>query len=243
MIGPVSLPIPPLPGDPGGSGGEAPTDAFEAMLATHPGVNPIALPLAVQPDGVRSASAPAAERFNEQGLFGHARLTESPVAPIPGEALRQVDDVRASTFPAFVPDDAASSFGAIRAPAPAGAVHAIVSQRSAPPLVSAEPMKGVAGPAGAPAPRRLPVEKIAAPAIRRPVRQEPAARHSPIQVALSEVERGIQVAVRVDGLGAEERDALRTEIAALLARHGLAHRGIRIAARAGPHMGQGGNGK
>lgn len=56
---------------------------------------------------------------------------------------------------------------------------------------------------------------------------------SAFQVAMRELEHGIHVAVRAEAMDQADREHLRREIAALLSRHGLAPRAIRILAPLG----------
>jgi hypothetical protein len=69
----------------------------------------------------------------------------------------------------------------------------------------------------------------ARPLARRLAIRDPAARNA-VQVAIRELEQGVHVAARAEGLDAAERARLHDEIAALLARHGLSARSIRISA-------------
>jgi hypothetical protein len=96
----------------------------------------------------------------------------------------------------------------------------------------AGPDSAGAGPTGAAVAAPAPIEEAeaadpAAPLERRAHRPTAAAR-SALHVALRELESGLQVAARVEGLDEAERHQLRDEIAALLGRHGLSAARIRI---------------
>lgn len=71
------------------------------------------------------------------------------------------------------------------------------------------------------------VPERALPVARRFALREPAAR-SVVRVVLSELEQGLSISARTEALDASERVRLHDEIAALLARHGLSARAIRI---------------
>ncbi len=77
-----------------------------------------------------------------------------------------------------------------------------------------------------------PDDEAGTPEVRAPrllVRTAAGAR-APLQLVLHALEHGLHVAARVDALDESDRIRLHDEIAALLARHGLAARSIRIAA-------------
>lgn len=71
-------------------------------------------------------------------------------------------------------------------------------------------------------------EASAAPA-RRPLRARLSGQAS-VHVVLRELEQGLHVAARVDGLEESDRERLHEEIVGLLARHGLSARQVAIAA-------------
>lgn len=96
---------------------------------------------------------------------------------------------------------------------------------------SGAPPKVLAGFA-APRPSALEtqVESRSTRPIARSLPVRPPTARTPAYVALQDVEHGIHVAVRANVLDPAEHIRLHDEIAALLARHGLSVRGIRISA-------------
>lgn len=178
---------------------------------------------------------PAARIFNQDGFFGAS--VDAPLSDaVSADALRTqaepgIPSVAAtpalpsSIAPvATLPSTAASTTPG--SPARTGSASAAIlppaHRLAAGPLATPLPMRGIAVDGDAEA-------EVVRPMLRRFVMREPAAR-TPVQVAIRELEQGLHVAARVEGLDAAERLRLHDEISALLARHGRSARSIRLSA-------------
>ncbi len=178
---------------------------------------------------------PAARIFNQDGFFGAS--VDAPLSDVVSAdaAHAQAEPgipsaaVTSALRPGIVLGTALPSAagGTIsRSPMPIGAPSAAIlshANRLPPgPLATPLPTPGIAidGDAEVEAARPLP---------RRFAMREPGAR-APVQVAIRELEQGLHVAARVEGLDAAERVRLHDEISALLARHGRSARSIRLSA-------------
>jgi len=239
MIGPLpQLPFPSQPGPPGPPATDRRSpDLFEqlladaeASLATGPALtdpSPGESPLD------KREADPVAAVFDEFGFFGRAGLLgtqrEPVVAAEPSGAPVPVDDI------AQPPTATAGS-----APAPSRpelthptslpatlpfAEPARVRPRAASSLPGT--VRGIAGIESAP----RDVESDEARTVSRSPTSRPPTAHSPLQVALHELETGIRVAARVDSLDESERKRMREEIVRLLAEHGLTASDLRISGR------------
>lgn len=177
---------------------------------------------------------PAARIFNQDGFFG-ASIDAAPVDPAaapavaipPGAAAGPALPPRETPAPVEMPITelrpvAAGAMPAQSASVSSAAVLPRLSRVQPTPLSTLAAARPVAleteGDAG-------PVKPIS----RRFTLREPSARAA-VQVAMRELEQGVHVAARAEGLDAAERVRLHDEIAALLARHGLSARSIRISA-------------
>ncbi|MEN2709389.1 hypothetical protein ACQKOH_08495 [Sphingomonas sp. NPDC092331] len=252
MIGPLPHTGPMPPEGRGDSAdqqhGQAPSDLFAQLLgaggalaggAAAPGEMPsLAAPEAslLAPDAAgagpaQQALAPRARMFNQNGFFGHAGET-------PGQAvaLGQEDAMRAPV-PGAAPGDLAAGLGreivsggrqeSGAAARPGAAPRpAMRAAGAVPAVVPAAPM-GSAAPAQPPALEDYDAADPVASAQRR-AHRTPSAARSALHVALRELESGLQIAARVEGLDEAERHRLRDEIAALLGRHGLSAARIQI---------------
>jgi hypothetical protein len=174
---------------------------------------------------------PAARVFNQDGFFG-TRI-DAPAMPgpriVPGtvSAAAPLD----SDTPAFEAGIAVqpASAGLDSHAAPVAAAPAEAGQRS--PLQPTSRASGLLTGSGVARPIAFEdgiSAEEAKPATRRAAFREPA--RATIQVAMRELEQGVHVAARAEGLDAAERVRLHDEITALLARHGLSARSIRISA-------------
>ena len=186
-------------------------------------------------DGPAQATA---EVFNQQGLFGTATASAS----------REVGAARRADAPSAAADEPSRWIvDAMPVPAAGGGDHSVQAQASgrsatlaavagaaASIVRQAHPVAGSSASAVAARNVRIETEARAEPAKsaarRLPVRE--AAARSAAQVALHELEQGIHIAARTEALDESERIRLHDEIAALLARHGLSARSIRISAPA-----------
>ncbi|MES2442143.1 MAG: hypothetical protein V4574_04880 [Pseudomonadota bacterium] len=180
---------------------------------------------------------PNAHRFNENGFFGSATGAGSaaPEAEAAAPATAALPPAPSDPAPAATnPLAQAAEAPGLRTPAARrsagdiaipGGVIARGGRTQAAPQAAAVPTRALAFEAGDAAEPAEPVKPVA----RRLTVREPAAR-SVVHVALSELEQGIHVAARADGLDAADRVRLHDEITALLARHGLSARSIRISA-------------
>lgn len=187
---------------------------------------------AVEARAEGSGPAAAAEIFNQQGLLGTATAAGTEAAP-------GVDTRPAHVAPSrrIVEGVAAASAeaGNLQLPAQISHASAVANAVNRPVAPGARSARPAAVPAAGPVavtPSRIDAETSAdpvKPAGRRlPVRE--AAARSAVQVVLRELEQGLHIAARTDALDDAERLRLHDEIAALLARHGLAARSIRISA-------------
>ncbi|MBQ1496687.1 MAG: hypothetical protein IIZ38_00085 [Sphingomonas sp.] len=253
MIGPLPHTGPMPPEGRGDSAdqqhGQAPSDLFAQLLgaggaladgAAVPGEMPsLAAPevslLAPDASGAgpaQQALAPRARMFNQNGFFGHAGET-------PGQAvaLGQGDAMRAPV-PGAVPEDLAAGLdreivsggrqgpGAAARPG-ASPRPAMRAAGAVPAVIPAEPM-GRAMAAPPPAIEEYGAAADPVASAQRRAHRAPSAARSALHVALRELESGLQIAARVEGLDEAERHRLRDEIAALLGRHGLSAARIQI---------------
>ena len=183
---------------------------------------------------------PTAMMFNEAGLFGRAAAVAgadaaSPYAPAPPypavdlpavraeEPLRRTGDIQSGAGPSLSFGDGMIGSGA----SPARLLARPVNGSCPPPRVAAASSRPWL-PGIGPRPR---VEPAPAESSRTPRAHDPrpAARAlSALRVVLRELEQGLHVTARVDRLDPAERERLRDAITALLARHGLSPRSVRI---------------
>ncbi len=193
---------------------------------TDPAIQPAAAASADQPQ-------PAARIFNQDGFFGAS-------IDAPGTAETRAARPQPEIPLAAAPLQAGQPIASAPASLQSVATGEIVQAPAAPaaPAVPAPALPRAAGQPGLLAPAvRTPIldadteAEPLQPLARRLVTREPAARAA-VQVAMRELEQGIHVAARAEGLDAAERVRLHDEIAALLARHGLSARSIRISAPA-----------
>jgi hypothetical protein len=176
---------------------------------------------------------PAARIFNQDGFFGAS--VDAPLSDaVSADALRAQTEPgipSAAATPALPPNVApratllpTAGSATLGSPMPTGSPSATMLYRthrlSAGPLATPVPIRGVAVDGDAEA-------EAARPLQRRFAIREPASR-TPVQVAICELEQGLHVAARVEGLDATERLRLHDEISALLARHGRSARSIRV---------------
>ena len=179
---------------------------------------------------------PAARIFNQDGFFGSS--VDAPGSETVDAGAASVAAV-ARTMPGVVavpmPLQAETAIAQLQAVAagtmPTRAVSTGVTPAATLPRVSrVRPGPLAMPPTLRPAAFETEAEaESLKPITRRFVVREPAARAA-VQVAMRELEQGVHVAVRAEGLDAAERVRLHDEIAALLARHGLSARSIRISA-------------
>lgn len=253
MIGPVPHAGPVPPEGRGDSAdpqhGEAPSDLFAqllgagGMLAGGQGM-PGDLPSPSAPDAAMLApgqdaaakpgqqeSAPLAHRFNQNGFFGHAGETPELAVTLAREDAGPAEPWNPAAPAGQVagprPDVAVSTRGSAGTISRSDAAQGLAMRAA-----GAGPDSAEARPTGAAVAAPAPIEEAeaadpAAPLERRAHRPTAAAR-SALHVALRELESGLQVAARVEGLDEAERHQLRDEIAALLGRHGLSAARIRI---------------
>jgi len=184
---------------------------------------------------------PVARIFNQDGFFG-ASVDASAVPGVASDTIPSAPStpLQARTAPMSGLHQADRPLEAEQPPSP-------VEMMSAPP---ASPVCAGAAPVAIPqrtgpaAPRLLanPVIRVqipeaeteldsTQPLTRRFTLREPSPRAA-VQVAMRALEQGVHVAARAEGLDAAERVRLHDEITALLARHGLSARSIRISAPA-----------
>lgn len=175
---------------------------------------------------------PGAHVFNRDGFFADTGVAATtPAAPDPTEA-QLADPAPESAIPAPLA-------GAPRATVSVAATnHALATSSIHTELVSARvATKATAGKAsGIPALVHAAMDHAEAGEVIEPA-GSPSERtgvrmlgKNAFQVAMRELEHGIHVAVRADAMDQADREHLRREIAALLSRHGLAPRAIRILA-------------
>lgn len=178
---------------------------------------------------------PTARIFNQDGFFG------SSVDAAASEAIGAAPVTR--TLPggitAPMPIDAETMVAATTGFEPAAGataqpLAAAAGQAATQPVLvrAAVVPKGQLTAPAAPRPFSIEAESPddpARPISRRLAFREAAAR-TVVQVAMRELEQGIHVAARADGLDPAERARLENDIAAMLSRHGLSARSIRISA-------------
>ncbi|MBO9714802.1 hypothetical protein [Sphingomonas sp.] len=247
MIGPLSQ-SPPAP-----VSGESPVapaveagEDFAALLAAGssppaggvplPGSGTPELPAALtdapqlQPVVADPRQRAAARSFNRDGFFEpgqalSAALVVSRVQPVAAPeidlagaaaAIAAPEDGPAATRPSAAPlaGSTLAASGSRASPEPArGLATRLVL---APPFVVSQPRIV----AGHPVDPGAPLQQRARP--------RSAAAEQSVQVAVHELERGLHVAAFAGSLGEGQAERLHVEIAALLSRHGLAARSIRI---------------
>lgn len=179
---------------------------------------------------------PTARVFDQDGFFGAS--IDAPASPdAPGEpqpkraalaqperdpecGIRQADR---ALDPVQQAEPAEMVFASPASQIRPGAAPAIPPQ----PGASAQP-RLLAIPVPRPPAAEAEAEPLQ-PLARRFAFREPPPRAA-VQVAMRELEQGIHVAARAEGLDPAERVRLRDEISALLARHGLTANSIRISA-------------
>lgn len=184
---------------------------------------------------------PAARIFNQDGFFG----TSVDASAVPGVASDTIQSapstpLQARTAPMSGLHQADRPLEAEQLPSPVEMISAMQALQTRP---EAAPVASALRTAPA-APRLLAVPAIRAqiveaetelnpiqPLTRRFTLREPSPRAA-VQVAMRALEQGVHVAARAEGLDAAERVRLHDEITALLARHGLSARSIRISAPA-----------
>lgn len=173
---------------------------------------------------------PSAHIFNRDGFFG---ATVVPLADSPSVAGDVVvpkvatspTDVEASTKVAVepevgmtIPNRAATSGGAGARPAHAVRFRSVTASNTVVmPMIARAPAQFVG----------TDEEADSVGAAQRRVKS-PALTKNSLQVAISELEHGVRIAVSAGALDPVEREQLRREIAQLLSRHGLAPRAIQI---------------
>jgi len=204
------------------------------------GDEPSGLDPTIQP-GTRPGNddALAAEQFNQNGFFRSA-VPNSPagVAGTMPTELPPSHLVSETALP--TPSDPLAIAPRSAQPKASGPTPAIarLAQRLSAKTIVVPPRTGVRASAGATVPAEISdAAEPVRPSAQRRFLREPAARAA-IQVALRELEQGLHVSARTEALDESERLRLRDEIAALLARHGLAPRTIRISAPARPPFSQ-----
>ncbi len=251
MIGPLPHTGPMPPEGRGDSAdqqhGQAPSDLFaqllgaggalaaeQAALAEVPSMPvpdaALLAPDVIGADPARQPPAPLARVFNQDGFFGHASKT-------PGQAvLLKREESTLAQAPGLPPEGLAAglrpevAFPAIPGVgtmARSGAGHGPRMPIAKPgqATIVAKPASGVAA-----APLATEENEAADPVapLRHRAYRTPGAARSALHVALHEIESGLQIAARVEGLDEAERHQLRDEIAALLGRHGLSAARIQI---------------
>ncbi|MBN8811094.1 MULTISPECIES: hypothetical protein [unclassified Sphingomonas] len=251
MIGPLPHTGPMPPEGRGDSAdqqhGQAPSDLFaqllgaggalaaeQAALAEAPSMPApeasLLVPDVVGADPAQQAPAPLARVFNQDGFFGHA-------GKIPGQAVMlEREEAALAQAPGVAPAGLAAALrpevafpaipgGSTMARSGAGHGPAMRVARAGPATVVAKPASGMA--AAPPATAENEAADPVAP-LRHRAYRTPGAARSALHVALHEIESGLQIAARVEGLDEAERHQLRDEIAALLGRHGLSAARIQI---------------
>ncbi len=200
-----------------GTGGEVAAEGAPALPS-------LPVPTASAESRKQPPAAPIARVFNQDGFFGHAGGVGSEAVPLPGiePPAAPMPDVPGAAGER--PEDATMAQERMRALAPGTALarspHAETHAARSRPFRATVPIASLDQAEPGPAPTEPEEPQPSAPVTRRQLREFAAAR-SPLRVAVSEIEQGLQVAARVDGLDETERRQLRDEIAALLARHGL----------------------
>lgn len=251
MIGPLPHTGPMPPEGRGDSAdqqhGQGPSDLFaqllgaggalaagQAALAEMPSVPApeasLLVPDVAAADPAQQAPAPLARVFNQDGFFGHAGKT-------PGQAVMlEREDAALARASGPAPEGLAAGLrpevafpvipGGVTMARP-GAGHGPAMRVAKPgqATVSTKPASGVVA-----APLATEENEAADPVapLRHRAYRTPGAARSALQVALHEIESGLQIAARVEGLDEVERLQLRDEIAALLGRHGLSAARIQI---------------
>lgn len=219
-----------LPDSGAGSGGVDPR-----LAAPQPEEMPVGAPALDGPqlgDAAVNQPAPLARVFNQDGFFGRMSDAPSEAVILPPEAV--AGEAAAVAGPGAAPVKAGLALPGSALPGGTGPAGRVAAGRASEARFAAPAAKAVgtrpAGLASARGTAALVEGEEAeplAPVQRRVFRGLPGTQ-STLHVALSEVERGLQVAVRINGLDDAERRQLRDEIAALLGRHGLSAGPIQI---------------
>jgi hypothetical protein len=178
----------------------------------------------------------SAERFNENGFFADAGALAAPAfaapygdddlsaaegqAPAVAKILPEAAFDPVETFvPAAPITPTAGAVAALRT-TPANAAATIAASR---PVAESEPMAACSAPfsTGAIAATVEPEAPAPTPRLARPLPPSTAGAKSPVSVALDAGDGAAAVTISARGLNDHEIHALRTDIAALLRRHGL----------------------